>query len=159
MKKSKKVTLTLCTAAAAAAIAACNRTREAEVQRCIDDHNVMALDRNCEKQTPPPGSGSSGSGASSGEGPSYRWVYGGNGGYAPGSIVYDAHDAPTDGLGSVRTSTLAASGYSEGGARVGIAEGGGFTAPPSSRGGFGSSRYAFAGEGAHGEGGGHGAGE
>jgi hypothetical protein len=76
----------------------------------------------------------------------------------PGSVVYDAHDAPTDGLGTVRGSQLAANGYTEGGARVGITEGGGFTSPPSSRGGFGSSGHAFGGEGGHGEGG-HGAGE
>ena len=155
MKKSKKVTLTLCTAAAAAAIAGCNRTREAQVQRCIDDQNITVEDRNCEAQ---PGSGVNGVPASTSLGPRFRWVYGGNGGYIPGSVVYNAQDTPTDGLGAVRASQLAASGYNQGGARVGVTTEGGFTSPPSSRGGFGSSGHAFSGEGAHGEGG-HGAGE
>jgi hypothetical protein len=149
MKKSKKVTLTLCTAAAAAALAGCNRTREAQVQRCIDDQNVTVEDLNCEAQ---PGSGVTGGSASTSFGRRYRWVYGGNGGYVPGSVVYNVQDTPIDGLGTVRASQLAASGYNEGGARVGVTAEGGFASPPSSRGGFGSSGHAFSGEGGHGAG-------
>lgn len=141
MKKSEKVTLTLCAAAAAAAISGCNRILEAQVERCVDDQSITVEDRNCEMQ---PSSRATGS--------RYRWVYGGNGGYTAGSMVYGASPEPTDGLSIVRGSQLAARGYSEGGARVGITEGGAFTSPPSARGGFGSSGHAFGGEG-------HGAGE
>lgn len=162
MKKSQKVTLTLLTAAAAAAISGCNRVAEAEVKRCVDDRNIMADERNCDVHPSPAGSTASGGGGgatgSSGDsssntgtsgyyGPRYRWVYGGNGGYMPGAIVYGAHAIPTEGLSTVRASELEARGYTAGGARVGIAEGGGFTAPPSSRGGFGASGHAFSGEG------------
>jgi hypothetical protein len=142
MKKSKRVNLTLCTAVAAAAMSGCNRIREAQVQRCINDANVMVEDRNCETS---PYSGVAGGSGS--YGPRHRWVYGGNGGYAPGSVVYDAHDTPTDGMGTVRGSELAARGYAEGGGRLGIAESGGFTTPPSSRGGFGALGRAFSGSG------------
>jgi len=145
MKKSSKVTLTILTAAAAAAIAGCDSATQAQVQRCVDEHNVMVDERNCYAPT---GGGYGGSGYYS---PSrYRWVYGGNGGYTPGSVVYGASNFPESGLGTVRASELASHGYHEGGGHVGISSTGGFTAP-SSRGGFGSTGHSMSG--------GHGAGE
>lgn len=150
MKKTSSIKLTLLTAAAAAALSGCNRMREAQVQRCVDGQNIMVDESNCQNQQPY----STGSGGYYGgySGPRYRWVYGGNGGYAPGSIVYGGSDHPEQGLSAVRASELQSRGYSAGGARVGITESGGFTSP-SSRGGFGSMGHAFSG------GEGHGAGE
>jgi hypothetical protein len=149
MKKTSSIKLTLLTAAAAAALSGCNRTREAQVQRCVDSQNVMVDESNCQNQPYSTGSGGYYGGY---YGPRYRWVYGGNGGYAPGSVVYGASDVPQEGLGSVRASELQSRGYTAGGARVGVTESGGFTSPSSSRGGFGSMGHAFAG-------GGHGGGE
>lgn len=155
MKRSTKIQLTLL-ASAAAALTGCDHTREAEVQRCLDEHNIVVDERNCETQS----ASSSPQQGPSGDQNRYRWMYGGNGGYTTGSVVSDAHDAPTDGLDTVRGSALAARGYTAGGARVGIGEDGGFSSPPSSRGGFGSTGHAMSGGGHEGgEAGGHGAGE
>lgn len=149
MKKTSSIRLTLLTAAAAAALSGCNRTREAQVQRCVDSQNVMVDESDCQNQPYSTGSGGYYGGAF---GPRYRWVYGGNGGYVPGSVVYGASDLPEEGLNAVRASELQSRGYTAGGGRVGITEGGAFTSP-SSRGGFGSMGHGFAG------GEGHGAGE
>jgi hypothetical protein len=152
MKKTKSIRLTLLTAAAAAALSGCNSIPEAQVQRCVDGRNVMVDESNCQNQPYSSGSGGIYGGY---YGPRYRWVYGGNGGYAPGSVVYGASDQPLGGLSTVRASELQSRGYTAGGGRVGITESGGFTSP-SSRGGFGSMGHAFAGGGGEG---GHGAGE
>lgn len=140
MRRTRVLTLTLL----AGAIAGCNRTRDAEVQRCIDDNGLMVPDDNCRQEDSHPHIPYR---------PVYRWVYGGNGGYIPGSRVTGYSEEPTPGMEHVTASSLAASGYSEGGARVGITESGHFTAP-GARGGSGST-----GEGHGGRGGGHGGGE
>jgi hypothetical protein len=130
MKRSAQITLTLLAVAAATA---CSRTREAQVQRCVDDKNAVAEDINCESPQR--------RGAPYGAyyfPHRYRWVYGGNGGYIPGSIVSGYAESPTQGVETVRGSALAARGYNAGGGRVGVSSGGGFTAPPSAHGGFGA---------------------
>lgn len=128
MRKTQVLTLTLL----AGAMAGCNRiSREAEVQRCIDENAQMADEQRCREHVPQAGGGYYG------YRPAYRWVYGGNGGYTPGSRVTGYSDAPTPNVTHVAASSLVSRGYSVGGARVGITESGGFAAP-SARGGFGS---------------------
>jgi hypothetical protein len=123
MKKTQSITLTIL---AATALAGCGRgVREAEVKRCVDENNVMQDDRDCNQQRSGPGTRP------------YRYVYGGNGGYWPGSIVTNAKDSPTPSLPSVNASELAAKGVTSGGARVGVSSSG-FTTAPSARGGFGA---------------------
>jgi len=139
VRRTKVLTLAL-----VGTLAGCgpNIRREAEVQRCIDSSGRMADEQNC-RQLPRGGGG----GGYGGYLPIYRWVYGGNGGYQPGSRVYGYSESPTPGIVHVNAASLAARGYSVGGARVGITNSGGFAAP-SARGGFGST-----GEGGHGGGG------
>ena len=127
MKKTRVLTLTLL----AGAISGCSRMREAEVQRCIDETGQMADEQRCREQYAPH------HGGYYGYRPVYRWVYGGNGGYMPGSRVTGYSEVPTANMEHVTASSLAARGYSVGGARVGLTSSGGFAAP-SSRGGFGS---------------------
>ncbi len=134
MKKSQNVTLTIL---AVAALAGCqNNVRELEVKRCVDDNGIMQDDRNCNNNSP--------NGLGRGR---YRYVYGGNGGYIPGSFVTGARETPSPGIESVDAGVLAAHGVTSGGARVGMSSHG-FTTAPSARGGFGAH-----GGGAHGEGG------
>jgi len=106
--------------------------REAEVQRCIDESAQMADEQNCRDARTRPQTGPYGV-----YHPAYRWVYGGNGGYIPGSRVTGYSEVPTANVEHVTASSLVSRGYSVGGARVGITQSGGFAAP-SSRGGFGS---------------------
>ena len=140
MRRTKVLTLAL-----VGTLVGCgpNVSREAEVQRCIDSTGRMADEQNC-RQLP---RGSGGGGGYIGYRPMYRWVYGGNGGYQPGSYVSGFNESPTPGLDHVNAASLAARGYSAGGARVGITNSGGFAAP-GARGGFGAT-----GEGGHGGGG------
>jgi hypothetical protein len=122
VKKTRVLTLTLL----AGAISGCSRMREAEVQRCVDENGTMADEQRCrEQQWMPPYR------------PLYGWVYGGNGGYTPGSRVTGYNEVPLPNVEHVTASSLAARGYSVGGARVGITSSGGF-AESSSRGGFGT---------------------
>jgi hypothetical protein len=54
---------------------------------------------------------------------------------------------PTGGMESVPAGKLAAGGFTEGGAHVGISPSGGFTSAPSARGGIGATGAAHGGEG------------
>jgi hypothetical protein len=124
MRKSQNVTLTIL---AAAALAGCgNNVKELEVKRCIDGNGVMQDDGNCNNN--------SRYGLGQGR---YRYVYGGNGGYTPGSVVTGARETPSPGIESVDAAVLAARGVTSGGARVGMTSNG-FTTAPSARGGFGA---------------------
>lgn len=126
MRRSAHVAAPLLASAALAMLTGC---RKPEMQRCVDDHGAVVADNLCQNQPlqqnngvpyyHPYGGGS------------YRWYYGGLGGYSAGTIVGGGGYAPLPGH-SYASST--------------------------SRGGFGST-HAGSGEGGHGgEGGSHGGG-
>ena len=133
VRRTANITLTILAVAAAIG---CSDTREAEVKRCVDQNNKMADETSCEDRRYH-GAGYYG----------YRYIYGGNGGYRPGDTVYGGSPNPTPGMESVPASRLAASGFSEGGGRVGVGRSG-FSTAPSARGGFGSIGAGHAGHGA-----------
>lgn len=135
MKSSQLVRLTLLSALALTVTGCADKQ---QVQRCVDQNNAVIDEQECEKanqlkaqyQFNPPS-------------PIpywwyYHWIFGGNGGYVRGSIIYGGSIRPSVGYVSVRGSAI----QSNGGVMPSSRFGG------MSRGGFGSTGS-----------GGHGAGE
>jgi hypothetical protein len=90
MKRSKHVAAPLLTSAAVAMLAGC---RQAQMQRCVDEHNVVVDDSLCQNQ---PGQQNN-SYYHPGGGGFYRYYYGGGGTYFPGSVATGGGYAPTPG--------------------------------------------------------------
>ena len=83
MKKSSSVAAPLLASAALAMLAAC---RKPEMQRCVDEHNVVVDDSLCGNETGQQNNNYYHPGGGLYPSP-FRWYYGGFGGYGPGSIV------------------------------------------------------------------------
>jgi len=86
MKRSQQVTAPLLASAALTLLAGC---RQEQMQRCVDEHNVVVDDSLCKVQpnadnnyyhTP------------------YRFYYGGGGSYFPGSVATGGGYAPVSGF-------------------------------------------------------------
>jgi hypothetical protein len=90
LKKSSHVSLGLL-AALAVSLTSCNRR---EMQRCVDDHDMVVNDQFCDQ-------GYGGSYPRSG---GYHWYYGGSGSYLPGSQAFGGSATPHAGFSSVRSS-------------------------------------------------------
>jgi len=91
MKRSTQVAAPLLASAALALLAAC---RKPEMQRCVDEHNVVVADSLCGNQ---PGQQNNNSYHPGGGYFPYRWYYGGFGGYGLGSVVGGGGYAPLGG--------------------------------------------------------------
>jgi hypothetical protein len=87
MRRSQQVVAPLLASAALALLTAC---RKPDMQRCVDEHNVVVSDSLCGTQPVANPAG--------GFYPiPYRWYYGGYGGYGPGTIVGGGGYAPIGG--------------------------------------------------------------
>jgi hypothetical protein len=90
MKRSTHVAAPLLASAALTLLTGC---RQEQMQRCVDEHNVVVDDSFCQNQQGqnnnnfyhPPGL--------------YRYYYGGTGTYYPGSIATGGSYTPTPGFG------------------------------------------------------------
>jgi hypothetical protein len=120
MKRSKHVAAPLVASAALAFLAGC---RKQEMQRCVDEHNVVVDDSLCGNANGPQNNNYYHPGGGIYPSP-FRWYYGGWGGYGLGSTIGGGSYAPIAGH-SYASSTV--------------------------RGGFGST-HASGGEGGHGGG-------
>jgi len=104
LKKSAQVRLGLL-ATLAVSLTSCNRK---EMQRCVDDHDIVVNDQYCEQgyNNNYPRTGLL-----------YHWYYGGGGGYVPCTSAFGGSITPHAGFSSVRSSgaTTSSSGVSRGG--------------------------------------------
>ena len=97
MKRSTQVAAPLLASAALAMLAGC---RQPQMQRCVNEHNVVVDEAFCQNQ---PGQQNNNSYHPGGTG-FYRYYYGGLGGYALGSMVSGGEFSPKAGA-SYSTST------------------------------------------------------
>ena len=93
MKRSAQVAAPLLASAALAMLTAC---RKPEMQRCVDEHNVVVADSLCGNQPVQQNNNSSHPGGIFYPSP-FRWYYGGYGGYGLGSTVGGGGFAPAAG--------------------------------------------------------------
>jgi hypothetical protein len=91
LKKSAQVRLGLL-ATLAVSLTSCNRK---EMQRCVDDHDIVVSDQYCEQGY---------NNSYPRTGPGYHWYYGGRGSYILGTSASGGGVTPHDGFSSVRSS-------------------------------------------------------
>jgi hypothetical protein len=89
MKRSSHVAAPLLASAALSLLAGC---KQAQMQRCVDEHNVVVDDSLCQNQ---PGQQNNNYYHPGGF---YRYYYGGTGNYFPGSIASGGGYAPVSGF-------------------------------------------------------------
>ena len=98
MRRSTQVAAPLLAFAAAAMLSGC---RKPEMQRCVDEHNVVVDDSYCRVQSGQQQSQQQGQQDNSyyhgSGGGFYRYYYGGFGGYTPGSAVIGGGFSPAVG--------------------------------------------------------------
>lgn len=90
MKRSKHVAAPLLASAALSMLVGC---REAQMQRCVNEHNVVVEDAFCKNQPPQQNNNNYHPGGAG----FYRYYYGGVGGYYLGSVVTGGGFAPVSG--------------------------------------------------------------
>ena len=89
MKRSKHVAAPLLASAAIAMLTGC---RQAQMKRCVDEHNVVVDDSLCGNQP-----GQQNNNNYYHPGGFYRYYYGGGGSYFPGSVASGGGYAPSAG--------------------------------------------------------------
>jgi hypothetical protein len=118
MKRSKHVSAPLLASAAVAFLAGC---RQEQMQRCVDEHNVVVDDMFCDGKAVqqnnnfyhPGGHGF------------YRYYYGGSGTYFPGSVATGGGYAPTSGFSYATSTSRGGFGSSFSSGHAGGGHGGG----------------------------------
>jgi hypothetical protein len=90
LKKSSHIQLGLL-ATLALSLTSCGRK---EMQRCIDDRQMVSEDARCFSSTP-----------------GYHWYYGGGGGYTTGTFVSGGSFAPHAGYSGVTSSSVSRGGF------------------------------------------------
>ena len=100
MRRSQQVAAPLLASAALAALTAC---RSPQMQRCVDEHNVVVPDNLCQNQPSQQMNGGTFFHPYGSPG-YYRWYYGGIGGYGAGTVVGGGGYTPLAGS-SYATST------------------------------------------------------
>lgn len=121
--KSKIVGLTLLSSLALG-IAGCDDPKQ-EVQRCVDQNNVVIDEQQCETADHLKAQ------YANGQVPTpipywwyYHWIFGGNGGYTRGSVIYGGSMRPSIGFTSVRSTVIVNNGGRMPSASSGISRGG-----------------------------------
>jgi hypothetical protein len=117
MKRSKHVAAPLLASAALTMLTAC---RKPEMQRCVDEHNVVVDDSLCGNQAGQQNNNYYHPGGGIYPSP-FRWYYGGYGGYGPGTVVGGGGFAPIS--GHAYSSSTTRGGF--GSTHAGGGEGGG----------------------------------
>ena len=102
MRRSKHVAAPLLASAALTLLTAC---RKPEMQRCVDEHNVVVADSLCGNPTGPQNNNYPHPGGGIYPSP-FRWYYGGYGGYGLGSTIGGGNYAPIGGHSYASSSTV-----------------------------------------------------
>jgi hypothetical protein len=101
MKRSSHVAAPLLASAALAMLTAC---RKPDMQRCVDEHNVVVDDSLCGNPAGQQNNNYYHPGGGLYLSP-YRWYYGGSGGYVPGAIVTGGGYTPVAGRSYASSTT------------------------------------------------------
>jgi hypothetical protein len=107
MKRSTHVAAPLLASAALTMLAGCRQT---QMQRCVDEHNVVVVDSLCQNL---PGQQNNNYYHPGGLG-FYRYYYGGGGSYFPGSVATGGGYAPVSGFAYATSRGGFGSSFSEG---------------------------------------------
>jgi hypothetical protein len=108
MKRSTQVTAPLLAATALSLLTGCR-----QMQRCVDEHNVVVDDSFCKDQP----------NQQSNTTPHFRYYYGGYGGYSFGTLASGGSDTPSFGVSYVTRGGFGSS-FAEGGSSGGHSSGG-----------------------------------